>query len=1311
MTRGAHEQGAHEDSPLPRGLHALAPWLWRVLVLVVVLLAVYVAAGRFIMSQAPALRLALLGELNRRLPFEVQVSQLAGSWSAFSPELVFYGLVLTPPEDGAEPIALGSGRIRFDVPASIAARSLRVSRLELAELALDAVLTEEGRIEVAGFGLGAGGDALRLWLEAFLPNVRQVNLTDNRLCLRTADDRFDVRLDLGLARTGNARRLQATLRGERMDVAVNAEGVGNPLHPRSWVGDLFIDARLADLARMSGLWEPLDWPFRLRGEAGVQFWLSREGGDSTARLRWDSAGLEIEERGGAWALPLDALTFEAALDQRAQHWSLLTQAFHAERSGRALDLDRAQFDWWGQGLRIRASDLSLAALPTIFAAGPGLPPGLREALPELAPTGYLQAVELRLDDLAHPGRSWQLRATLDNLAVASWRATPAVEGLTGYLDLHPRGGRLQLDAADFSVHFPSVFRAPLAYRDVLGELFFVWNDEGLKIASGLLALAAPEGRARGLFALDIPFTPRATGFELGLLIGLADSGVEYRGKYLPYKLPPPLLDWLDRSIVAGDVARAAFVWRGSLKKGLRAHASSQLFFDVRRATLRYDPAWPALTDADGSVWIDNGRAYGRARRAHSAGLALEDLVVRALPRRGGVDLSAAAGFRGDAAAAGALLRDSPLRTLTKGVFAAWDFAGRTQGRLAFELPLDRFESSPPLDLDLSVDVADARVRIDQIDLGLDEVEGHLVYDRDTGFAGSTAQGAALDGRFAARIEGAQTLQFEAMAEVSAIAEWLDLPLLRFASGRTVFDGTLDLAAERGPRFALHSELVGIDLDVPKPFDKSAEQPLELTLTLPVGEAADARYWRARLGERLRVDLALREGGVAGLRAALGMGAGGARSDTAACEERYCLSGSVSSLDIAAWADFYRRYIAAGAGVDAAKDAPAPVSYRIDALAIGELRLADRLLGSARLDLWGVDTLWQGSLKSDWAQGRLTREDGESRLLIEYLDSERLGGAAPAALADVRGLLPSMRVDILDLRRGALSLGRLGFDLDAGHDPSGLYFSNLRGELWGLRLDDPWPGLLRWYLEDGREYTQLELDARFAKAQEVLTAVGFAPTLESASGAVGVRLRWPGDPSAFAIADANGSIALSATHGRILEYKPGALSVISFLNLAEILRGLSLAHVFESGIPFQRASAEFYLRERMLKVTDLQIDGPASAFTFKGLSDLDRRSIDGELVVTLPVANNLPWIVALAAGLALPEAAGVFVVSKVLEKQVKRMSSAVYGVSGRIESPDVEFRRLFDDQLTPMGPGGALGLVVKHRTPSPDPGRTESRRRP
>ena len=67
-------------------------------------------------------------------------------------------------------------------------------------------------------------------------------------------------------------------------------------------------------------------------------------------------------------------------------------------------------------------------------------------------------------------------------------------------------------------------------------------------------------------------------------------------------------------------------------------------------------------------------------------------------------------------------------------------------------------------------------------------------------------------------------------------------------------------------------------------------------------------------------------------------------------------------------------------------------------------------------------------------------------------------------------------------------------------------------------------------------------------------------------------------------------------------------------------------------------------------------------------------VDGRLVATLPVATNLPWVVALMGG--LPAAAGVYVTSKLVEKQVDRLSSISYKISGSWDDVDVEVDRIF-----------------------------------
>ena len=1269
----------HEESLPLRGLHALAPWAWRGLVFGVVLLATYVAIGRFFLLQLGEFREPVLDQVNARLPFTVEAASLRGGWSAFSPEIEFSELRLIADGRDEASVALAGGSLRIDVPESLAGRTLQVSRLELSGLNLDALLTDDGRIEVRGFRSGAGLE-LGEWLETFLPNVQRVLLRDSRLTLETPAGLLALTLDVALDRRGNARQLQARLHGRELDVALRAEGVGNPLNPQSWTGDLFVDAGSPNLKAFDELWTLLNWPFSMEGDASVQFWLARAGGASSATVRVDAEDLRLEERSGAWALPIDALAFEAALSQRSRHWSLVTEDFHVEREGQVVDLDRAQFDWWGQALRMRMTDLELDDLPALLGAAPGVPESLRAALPDLAPRGHLDALELRLDDLSRPAESWHLRSALDGVAIGSWRNGPALEGVRGYLDLGPAGGSLLLDSDDLTTLYPKVYRQKQVYNDAVGELRLTWDRELLEVSSGLLRLRGDEGEARGLLGLTVPLQPSDIGIELELLIGLQDSDAAYRDRYLPYKLRPQLLAWLERSIVAADVNSAGFVWRGSTRPDQKLHRTLQLFLDVANAELEYDPPWPRLEDLAATLWIDDARTYAAASSATSAGAELSNLAVSVVPVGGPVRLTVSGEVAGDASSAQVLLADSPLATLTDGVFAEWSFAGPMVGDLTVAAELGGDGSAPFVDLHLGLDGVSTNVV--QASLPISQLTGDLHYRSDRGFVGSrvafNALGGSGDLEVLATPDRSLDLRITSEFDAGAVRTWLDLPFLAFADGRSTMSGNLLIDDAGSASLGLESDLLGVSLDAPQPFAQGPERALHLFVDL---ELQSDPQINLALGERLEAALEFRSASLHRMAARVG----GGTPDLGACDQRYCLGGRISTLDISKWMGFQERYFGLDNLVksDAGEPQTPDFTYRIDSLQVGELAIDDRPLGTARLDLWGVNQLWQGAVEAPWVQGSLTREGGSLDLLIERLDLDSFGGDDPVALEEFIDLLPSMRVDVLDLYSGERRLGAVGFDLESRPDEGALYAANVRGQLWEARLDDPYPGLLRWSTTGTGEQTEIEFDPGFDDFGSVIAAAGYAPSLESERGRASVRLRWPGPPSEFAATLAMGSIDLSARSGRVLESRPGPLALIGFLNFAEILRGLSMTYVFESGIPFETADAELYLHGGTVEVIDLQIDGAASAFAFTGVSDLELGEVDGELVVTLPVANNLPWVAALAGG--IPVAAGVFVVSKVFEKQVNRMSSAVYGVSGDIEAPEVEFRRLFDDQLTPTPP--------------------------
>ena len=286
-------------------------------------------------------------------------------------------------------------------------------------------------------------------------------------------------------------------------------------------------------------------------------------------------------------------------------------------------------------------------------------------------------------------------------------------------------------------------------------------------------------------------------------------------------------------------------------------------------------------------------------------------------------------------------------------------------------------------------------------------------------------------------------------------------------------------------------------------------------------------------------------------------------------------------------------------------------------------------------------------------------------------------------------VPPIRVSVERLHRGELELGKLSFELNSegpvltatelGGDIAGLELGPFR--VGGLSGEESAPkrtesAQLIWQ-QEAPASTALKLGNEFQDLGDTLARLGYERIVETAEGYFGLDLNWPGAPQAFALDSSRGGVTVAIDEGRFLEAPSGAsgaLKVVNILNLADIVQRLSLSHMFESGIPFDSVEGEIFLDQGEIEVAGMEVKGPSS-FYFSGVADAGERDLDGELVATLPVADNLPWVAALAAG--LPVAAGVYVVSKLLQKQVDQLSSAVYSISGSWNDPQVEFAHIFD----------------------------------
>ncbi len=1278
--------------------HKLSKLLWAGAVAAIVTLAVYVSLGRLLASNLGNWQGQVTAEINRHLPFKVSADNLQGSWSSFTPGIALHDLEITLP-GGDSPLNLIGGRFGVDVLDSLATRSLQFTSLRLEALELQARLTEQGKLVLPGFTDSSG--EVGTWLREFLLNLETLELRDNVVHLSfPGGEQRTLSLDVLLTRSGSSRQLDLLLRsdnGTRLHFI--ASGLGDPFRPKSFVGDAYAELELGRLDRAGELFAAL--PAELLG-GGLQgrAWLQWSQGNSTADLALAGKQLHLRSADGEWEWQAADIELQARLQRSESGIELAIDNARVAAAGESAALPRSQLHLGEEGWQLRTAALELEPLYRVLATA-RMPETWSGVFSALAPRGDLQALQLTLPGGAAPTGRWHLSANFSGLAVDAWHGAPGLRNAGGYLELEPGGGRLALEGEQFSLLFPGIYAEPLDYHRARARFDLGWDERAVTLRSGLIEAVGDEGTVHALFGLGVPLQTTAAGVEMELLAGLSDSHPRYRNKYLPEVLDAGLRKWLAEAVGEGRVSEAGFLWRGSLRPAAAPLRSVQAMLNFAETELKYQPEWPPLQGVSGVMLVDdiNVSVWGREARLYDARLAslsAETWKAADGPLRLVIDTS----IEGAVADALATVSASPLERLSGGAFRQWRAEGPLAAQLHLELDLSQAGGAPSVELQASVE--DTGLSIEPGGLQLEKLAGSVAYSTRSGFSSQQlqgqlwgrplaieltspgAEGAVADGREGAGV----AIAFEGRAEATDIADWLRQPALQLARGEAAFSGSISLAPAQPPQLYLTSSLEGMALDLPAPWSKAADSATAFSLTATLGD--ERRQVEARLADSLALAIDLAQGADAGF--ALGLDsdppaplAGGVR-----------VAGHTQKLDVEEWQAFGSRYFSGLAETEAvgATDgwAPGAQSPRLDiaGLQVAELHLWNNVLDNVEFNLQAEGEDLAVQFSTPWLAGQYRSRPGQLAALD--IDSIDLGAipkpeqdadplaateAGETAVAEPPAKLPDLRTTVVNVQRllwKQRELGELRFRVSG---ENGDYRAeSIAGQIAGLVFSPQRDASL--IFEEGGE-SRLSALLEFSDFGNTLAALGYARSLETDRGSLDLALSWTGAPQDFSLTALNGSLGIAAQDGRFLETgSAGALKVVEILNLAGVVERLSLSHVFETGIAFDQMTGEAFFYPGSIELADLTVRGSSSAFAMSGVSDIASRSLDGELVATLPVANNLPWVAALAGG--LPVAAGVFVVSKVFEKQVNRLSSGVYRIEGTWNAPEVTFDRIFDDEM-------------------------------
>jgi len=941
----------------------------------------------------------------------------------------------------------------------------------------------------------------------------------------------------------------------------------------------------------------------------------------------------------------------------------------------------------GARFALHAEQIDAAPLLAVAALSDWLPPPLRRWIQVAKPQASLHAIDIS----GRRGGPLQAHARIDGFGFQPVGNAPGVQGLAGDFDGDAEGFAIRLDpAAAMRLDWPRGFGAAHTFK--LQGTVSGWRDgAGWRLGSPGLRI---DGQDLGINARgDLWWQGDGSRPWIDLVAAIDPTALPVAKRFWVRRaMPPRLVQWLDGALVGGRIEDGRMLVSGDLDhwpfhgRDGRFEASAHL----SQATLKFNPDWPAAAgvDADLAFLADGFTVDGRGRLGE---VAIAQLHAGIDHYKGGALVVQASGG-GDAAQLLDVLRHSPLQKRQPDTFANLGASGSAKVGFDLKLPL---RPGSAMSIGGDVVLADARLSDQRWKLAFDQVNGRAEYSR----AGFHAEGLRVrhdgqPGRLSLRAGDGHVRErgnvFEAGLDASLDADALldrapDLAWLKpYLDGRSLWTVGIAIPKSQPGKPAptslqLRSNLVGTTLDLPEPLRKPAAAALAASVEtpLPLG-SGDVRVG---LGNVMALRARSSAAGQIGVRAVLGAN----RVEQAAPVSGLIAIGRAGTLDAIEWIALARGGKGAGGGgmplqrIDVTAQrlqllggsfANTRVVVVPAAAGATAVRVEGAALDGAVLVPAGNGTIAGRFDRFHW-QSDPARAVGNTALAASASARRTAGFAATSAArvdadADIDpARIPSLALDFADLRIAGATLGTA--QLRTRATPAGMRIEQLQARTGKQRIDlsGDWTG------RGATARTRLRVDVASDDFGAMLGGFGMGGRLDGGKGTARFDAGWPGSPAAFRLDALDGSLAVDARDGRLLEVEPGAGRVLGLLSLAELPRRLTLdfRDFFSKGFAFNRIGGTLRFNAGVARSEGLVIDGPAAAITIHGVANLRAQSFDQTIEVR-PKAGNLLTAVGALAGGPVGAAIGA-AASAVLRKPLGQLGAKTYRVTGPWKEPKVE----------------------------------------
>ena len=981
---------------------------------------------------------------------------------------------------------------------------------------------------------------------------------------------------------------------------------------------------------------------------------------------------------------------------------------------------------------LKADQLDLAALAQIADRLP-VDAGTRAALLAYAPKGRLQQIVANWQGPLAALSQYQVKGQVSQLELATTANSPGIRGANVKFDFNQSSGLASISLVNGALELPTIFDEALIPVTQLST-DAKWQVKGERIAVQLPNLkfsnADAQGEAQIKWETSDPTSSSAHARFPGVLdlqgsLSRADGTRVHR--YLPLIIKREVREYVREAIQAGSANSVKFKVKGDLnnmpftdpKQGeFRISAA------VHDATFAYIPRklqtrdtlpWPELTQLSGELVFERAQMQVRAASARmgaSSGLQVSKVEATIADLKHAT-VSVNAQVRGALAEALWIVNGSPLASMTGQALSRSLASGNADYKLQLTLPIASLNQST---VQGSVTLLGNDIQITPDTPKLTRSRG-VVNFSENGFSIVGGQARMLGGEV--RLEGgslglpaangnavapSMLIRASGTASADGLRQAKELGLVarlaQYASGSATYTAALALRRSE-PELSVISNLQGLGLNLPAPFNKSAEAilpfrlenvllpdplpPLLSTplrrqdrLTLELGRIASIMYLRDLSGPEPRV-----------IRGSIGIGL--LPQESAPPPDAGVLANlNLNVFDLDAW----QRVLSQVTASSVSSSTPGALSYFPNRLALRSLELTfgGRKLNNVVVGGSHEGLLWRANLDANELNGYLEyRQSSDSGTGRVYARLARLSMAQSAAnevetlLSEQPASIPALDVTVEDFELRGKQLGHLDVEaINRGAEATGarewrLNKLNLIMPEAVLKASGNWasvnaqgnvPGSTPPKSAPSPRRTVLNFKLDIADGGELLSRFGMPGVVRKGRGKMEGQVAWLGSPINLNYPSMTGAFTVNVEAGQFLKADPGIAKLLGVLSLQALPRRLTLdfRDVFSDGFSFDFLRGDVGIEQGIAKTNNLQMKGINAAVMMEGQADIAKETQDLKVVVIPEINAGTASLIASAINPAV--GLGTFLAQWFLRRPLIESATQEFHIDGSWADPKI-----------------------------------------